>query len=80
VFSTEQSANIEAIQQEKNNKHEIVIITDSLTQTIRKMLDHQGSRITLIWVLSHVGTPGTGKTDQAAKEALDQDITTTETS
>jgi hypothetical protein len=53
---------IEAIQSEKNNRHEKVIITDSLsmimaaenrkptknskTQTIRKMLDHEGPRIT----------------------------------
>jgi hypothetical protein len=63
VFSAEQSAIIEAIQSETNNRHEIVIITDSLstitatesrtptknpkTQTIRKMLDHEGPRITL---------------------------------
>jgi hypothetical protein len=30
VFSAEQSTIIEAIQSEKNNGHEIVIITDSL--------------------------------------------------
>jgi CTP synthase (UTP-ammonia lyase) len=56
VFSVEQSAIIEAIQSEKIYRHEIVIITDSLstiiadehriptknpkTQTIRKILDH----------------------------------------
>jgi hypothetical protein len=55
VFSAEQSAIIGAIQSEKNSRHEIVIITDSLstimaaesrtptknpkTKTIRKMLD-----------------------------------------
>jgi hypothetical protein len=66
VFSAEQSAIIKAIQSETNNRHEIVIITDSLsmimaaenrtptknskTQTIRKMLDHEGLRITLLWV------------------------------
>jgi ribonuclease HI len=75
---------------EKNNNHEIVIITDSLstimaaesrtptknlkTLTIRKMLDHEGPRITLIWVLGHVGIPGNGKADQAAKDVLDWDI------
>jgi hypothetical protein len=65
VFSAEQSAIIEAIQSEKNNRHGIVIITDSLstimatenhtptknpkTQTIRKTLDYEGPRITLLW-------------------------------
>jgi ribonuclease HI len=91
VFSAEQSAIIGAIQSEKNNRHEIVIITDSLirimaaenhtptknpkTQTIRKILDHEGPRITLLWVPSHVGIPGNEK---AAKEAQDEDISTTE--
>jgi hypothetical protein len=62
VFRAEHSAIIEAIQSENNNRHEIVIITDSLctimavenrtptkipkTQTIRKMMDHEGPRIT----------------------------------
>jgi 23S rRNA G2069 N7-methylase RlmK/C1962 C5-methylase RlmI len=65
VFSADQSAIIEAIQSEKNNRHEIAIKTDSLstimavenrtpmknpkTQTIRKMLDHEGPKITLLW-------------------------------
>jgi ribonuclease HI len=90
VISAEQSAIIEAIQLEKNNRHEIVIITDTVstimaaenraptknakTQTIRKMLDHEGLRITLLWVASHVGRPVNEKTDQVAKEALDEDI------
>jgi hypothetical protein len=42
------------------------------------MLDHEGPRITLLWVYSHVGIPGNEKADQAAKEALDEDISTTE--
>jgi hypothetical protein len=68
VFSAEQSAIIETIQWEKNNRHKKVIITDSLStimesenrtptknlkaQSIRKMLDHKGPRITLLWVPS----------------------------
>jgi hypothetical protein len=89
-----QSAIIEAIQSKKNNRHEVVIITDSLTEimtaenrtptknpktkTIRKMLDHVGPRITLLWVPSHVEIPGNEKADHAAKEVLDEDISTTE--
>jgi hypothetical protein len=88
-----QFAIIEAISSEKNNRHEIVIITDFLrtmisaenrtptknpkTQSIRKMLDHEGPRVILLWVPSHVGIPGNEMTDQAAKEALDEYISTT---
>jgi hypothetical protein len=94
VFSAEQSAIIEAIQSEKNNRHEIVIIPASLstimatetrtptkspnTQSIRKILDHEGPGITLLWVTSHKGIPGNDKADQAAKKALHEDISTTE--
>jgi hypothetical protein len=48
------------------------------TQTIRKMLDHEGPRITLLCVPSHVRIPGNEKADQAAKETLDDDISTIE--
>jgi hypothetical protein len=50
---------------------------NSKTQTIRKMLDHEGPRITFL-VPSHKGIPDNEKADQAAKEALDEDISTTE--
>jgi hypothetical protein len=42
------------------------------------MLYHEEPRITLLWVASQVGIPGNEKADQAAKEALDKDISTTE--
>jgi hypothetical protein len=59
VFSAEESAIIGAIQSEENSRHEIVIITESQsriptrnpkTQTIRKMLDQEVPKITLLWV------------------------------
>jgi hypothetical protein len=56
MFSVEHSAIIEAIQPTptKNPK----------TQTIRMMLDHEGPKITLLWVPSHVGIPGNEKANQ----------------
>jgi hypothetical protein len=80
-FSAKKSANIRAIQSERNNRHEIVIKTDFLstimaaesrtltknlkTQTIRKMLDHERPSC-------HVEIPGNEKADQAAKKLLEE--------
>jgi ribonuclease HI len=90
VFSVEQSAILEAIQWEKNSRHKKVILIDFLstimatenrtptknpkTRTMRKMLDNEGPRITLLWVPSHVGILGIEKADQV----LDEDNSTTE--
>jgi hypothetical protein len=84
LFNTEQSAIIEAIQLERNNRHEIVIITISLgtimaaesrtptknpkTQAIRKRLDYEGPRITLLWVSSHKGIPGNERLTRQRKK------------
>jgi ribonuclease HI len=86
-FSAEQCAIIGAIQSQKNSRHKIVIITDPpstimaaesrtptknpKTQTIRKMLDQEGPKITLQWVPSHKGIPGN------EKAAKDEEISTT---
>jgi hypothetical protein len=91
VFSAEQSAIIGAIQSEKNSRHEIVIITDTLstmmaansrtstknskTQTIRKMLDRKDQELP-----SH-GSPVTRKYQVTKKptrhwKKLDEDIPT----
>jgi hypothetical protein len=48
------------------------------TQTIRKILDHERTRTTLVWVPNHKGIQGNEKANQAAKEALNEDISTTE--
>jgi hypothetical protein len=41
-------------------------------------LDHEGPRITLLWVPRHKEIPGNEKAGQAAKETLDEDVSTTE--
>jgi ribonuclease HI len=46
----------------------------SKTETIRKLMDQKPSKITLLWVLSHVGVPGNETADEVAKEALDEEI------
>jgi ribonuclease HI len=48
------------------------------TKAIRKMLDTERPLTTLLWVSSHKGIPGNEKTNQAAIEALHEDILTTE--
>jgi hypothetical protein len=80
VFSAEKSAIIGAIQSERNNRHEIVIITtkNPKEQTIRKMLDHERPKITHLWLTSHKRIPGNEKTEQTAKKAPNKDISTTE--
>jgi hypothetical protein len=37
-------------------------------------MDQKPSKITLLWVPTHLGFPGNETTDEAAKEALDEEI------
>jgi ribonuclease HI len=37
-------------------------------------MDQKLSKIILLWVSSHVGNPGNDTGDEAAKEALDEEI------
>jgi ribonuclease HI len=40
------------------------------TQLIRKLRHQESTKVTLLWVCSHVGIPGKVAADDAAKEAL----------
>jgi hypothetical protein len=46
---------------------------------IRKLIDQASTNITLLWVPSDVGIPGSETADYAAKEALNEEIHHTET-
>jgi hypothetical protein len=42
------------------------------TLSIRKLMDQQGGKITLLWVQGHVGVTGNENADTAAKKALNE--------
>jgi ribonuclease HI len=50
-----------------------MIITDSLstlTLSLRKLLDEEREKATLLWVPGHMGIPGTEIADEEAKDDL----------
>jgi ribonuclease HI len=49
------------------------------TQFIRNLIEQASTNITLLWVSSHVRILGNKKADDAAKEALNEEIHHTET-
>jgi ribonuclease HI len=58
-----------------------MIITDSLstlTLSLRKLLDEEREKATLLWVPGHMGIPGTEIADEEAKVTLEDDLLATE--
>jgi ribonuclease HI len=89
IFSAEQEAIIKAICISKG-KEATVSATDSLstmmavegtrwtknpkTRRIRELLDQEKGRVKLMWIPSHSGITGNERADEAAKNALEEDI------
>jgi ribonuclease HI len=89
IFSAEQEAIIKAIYISKGNIT-TVIATDSLstmmaveatrwtknpkTRRIRELLDQEKGRVKLMWIPSHSGVMGNKRADEAARNALEEDI------
>jgi ribonuclease HI len=44
------------------------------TRRIRELLDQEKGRVKLIWIPSHSGITGNERADEAAKNALEEDI------
>jgi hypothetical protein len=94
IFSAEQDATLSTIYATMGDPERKLIATNSLstliaasdkkvtknpkTRKIRKLLEQEGDKNTLLWVPSHVGIPRNEKADKAAKEALDEQLDRTE--
>jgi ribonuclease HI len=90
IFSAEQQAIITPLENTTQTRKPTVIATDSLstllaapgnrwirnpkTRNIRKLIDDSRNQINLIWVPSHAGISGNEAADQAAKDALTEEI------
>jgi hypothetical protein len=51
---------------------------NSKSQIIRKLLEQEGDKLTLLWVLSPVLIPGNEETNNVANESLDENLVITE--
>jgi ribonuclease HI len=72
VIITESFSKLIAVSDRKRSKN-------PKTQLIRNLIDQAFTNIPLLWVPSHVGIPGNQTSDDAAKEALNEEIHHTET-
>jgi ribonuclease HI len=95
IYTAEQQAIITALEGTTQTIKPTAISTDSLstlvpasgnrwtrnpkTRTIRKLVDNSVNRISLIWVTSHAGISGNEAADQAANDALTEEIDNRET-
>jgi ribonuclease HI len=94
IYSAEQEAIIKAIGTTRKSNKKRVILTDSLstmmaterngdtknpkTRILRKMIDEEGAKVSLVWVPGHKGITGNEMADIEAKTALDDVIYPTE--
>jgi hypothetical protein len=67
LIATESFSTLVAVSDKKNTKN-------SKMQTIRKLLEQKGDKLTLLWVSSQVRILGDVEMDNAANESLDENL------